>query len=361
MLGPRKMYAGTNPAASVRNHGTADDYFSYGSRSQVPTRRHYETPGVSDGPLSSPPKGSAKRLISRYEKMDSPRDHGTVLRNKSTRNRQYVYDYRAVAAAADSVELSDLHAPEKRGQSGGGGGSKKDHSPLRQSLRNLFSVIKKGAGGLTKRKVGEEGVGRVLHRGDSLNGRKLEGKPFVTVPMGVEDDPIGHIGKRQKLTGSMFYLTRTIPLRDLDDRQLIPTGGVVSDWSIAGPGSEQQQLAWTSCNVTLDPSTRKMQLSSFNQEMQLVLHDISLAGCADIRSLSVSQLSERVAKLLDEASVKFEGELGRLKAFEVRFAERPTELFAVRSVKERAGWISAIWYESSNSRFLSYFIDRYLL
>lgn len=358
MLGPRKMYSGTT--ASVHNHST-DDYFSYGSRSQVPTHRHYEAPGVFDA-TPSPTKGSAKRLISQYERMDTPpAGTATLLRNKSTKNRQYVYDYRAVAA---SLEPSDLHAPEQGNKrshhefgQGGGGGSKKDHSPLRQSLRNLFSVIKKGAGGLTKRKVGDEGVGRVLHRGDSLNGRRPEEKVFsaiVNVPMGV-DAPIAQIGKRQKLTGSIFYLTRTLSLRDLD-HQLIPTGDISTDtdWSL-GPGSEH--LAWTSCNVTLDPSTRKMQLSSFNQEMQLVLHEISLAGCIDIRSLSVSQLSERVAKRLDEASVRFEGELGRLKAFEVRFDKRPKELFAVRSVKERAGWISAIWYGHQPLRLI--FIDWY--
>jgi hypothetical protein len=38
----------------------------------------------------------------------------------------------------------------------GGGGGKKENSPLGQSLRNPFSVLKKGAGGPTKKKGDDE-------------------------------------------------------------------------------------------------------------------------------------------------------------------------------------------------------------
>ncbi|KAF9529248.1 hypothetical protein CPB83DRAFT_273503 [Crepidotus variabilis] len=58
----------------------------------------------------------------------------------------------------------------------------------------------------------------------------------------------------------------------------------------------------------------------------------------------MSQLSEDEGKKLDEASVRLEGELGRLKAFEIKFpGKNARERFAAKSVKERAGWISAIW------------------
>lgn len=338
------MYSGAT--ASTQNHKFAvdsaiDDYFSYGSKSQVPTHRQYDAPGVSDATRT---KGEAKRLISQYERMSTPpAGTATLLRNKSTKNTQYVYDYRVVSS---SLEPSNLQTPEQESKRThhGFGGSKKDLSPLRQSLKNLFSVIKKGAGGLTKRK-GEDGVGRVLHHLDSLNGRPESQKKKVfdtysAVPMGM-GAPIAPTGRLRKLTGSIFYLTHALSFREADN-QLIPTSNIATkrDWSLES-GSEH--LVWTSCNVTLDPSTRKLRLSSFDQEMQLVLHEISITGCIDIRSLNASQLSEREAKLLDEASVKFEGELGRLKVFEVRFDKRPKEMFAARSVKERAGWISAIW------------------
>jgi hypothetical protein len=218
----------------------------------------------------------------------------------------------------------------------GGGGGKKEKSPIRQSLRNLFSVLKKGAGGLTKKKGddefgelpdGHDAIG-TLQKRRNLKGR-VDGPPAIHLNL-VKAKTLPSQAKT--MTGSLLYLTRILPPGELD--------------LCAKPVSSlMDNLAWTSCNVTLDPTSRKLHLSSFTSELQFVVHEISLTGCADIRSLSVSQLSEKEAKVLDEVSVKLEGELGRLKAFEMTFVDgRAKERFAAKSVKERAGWICAIWY-----------------
>ena len=171
--------------------------------------------------------------------------------------------------------------------------SLKEKSPIRQSLRNLLSVFKKGP--------------------------KTADPITSTIPKKVNS-------LLSPTTGSLLYLSR------------IPLPGQLDF-------SAKHELAWTVCNVTLDPASRKIHLSSFTSELQFVVHEINLSGCTDIRSLAVSHLSEREAKLLDEASVRSEGEIGKLRAFEICFRDgRPKERFAAKSVKVRAGWISAIWY-----------------
>lgn len=209
--------------------------------------------------------------------------------------------------------------------------NKKEKSPIRQSLRNLLSVFKKGAGGLNKKK-GEDDSSELSDPltpiGTLQKRRRSTVHGTSTIPK--KADTI--LSPPAPTTGSLLYLSRILPPGQLD--------------ICANPGPlSTDELAWTVCNVTLDPAARKLHLSSFTSELQFVVHDINLFGCADIRSLSVSQLSEKEAKLLDEASVRSEGEIGRLKAFEMCFLDgRPKERFAAKSVKERAGWISAIWY-----------------
>ncbi|KAJ3493014.1 hypothetical protein NLJ89_g11114 [Agrocybe chaxingu] len=110
---------------------------------------------------------SAKRLIDRYERLSTPPPRtGTgpnaPLRQKSTRSYQYVYDYRAEAGHSNYLAMperglgSDSKFKQKYGLGDATGAGRKDtqkdRSPIRQSLRSLLSVFKKGAGGLAKRK-----------------------------------------------------------------------------------------------------------------------------------------------------------------------------------------------------------------
>lgn len=93
---------------------------------------------------------------------------------------------------------------------------------------------------------------------------------------------------------------------------------------------------WTNCSVTLD--ARKLILSFTD----LSVHEIALSDCTDIRSLSSSQLDHIP-----------HGD--NVKVFEVLFLGKTRERFAARSVRERAGWISAIWFVCHYSFLLSLF------
>lgn len=115
-----------------------------------------------------------------------------------------------------------------------------DKSPISQSIRNLFSVLKKGAA--------------------------------------KKDD-----------TRSLFYLS-----------------------TISG---------WESCTAVLHRDPPKLVLST----MQLVTHEIILAGCVDVRSSHLDHPPD-------------------LSPFEIKFPGRNAkEIFAAHSAKDRAAWISSIW------------------
>ncbi|KAF8813861.1 hypothetical protein BYT27DRAFT_7180635 [Phlegmacium glaucopus] len=224
-------------------------------------------------------QNSTKLLINRFEVLGTPPlpDLPPLARIKSTRKQQYVYDYNQPAnslATPDNDKLK-LH--------------KKEKSPIRQSIRNLLSVLKKGTSGLSKKSDDKLPVGRQDSTKDST---KESSKPRPS---------------RKKQTGSLLYLTH-----------------------------EQGSLAWTTCNATLEEN--KIVLASFTSNMELRVHEIVLSHCADIHSLSLVQLGPEDAALLDAVV-----DSDKMKFFEILFEGGSREKFAAKSVRERAGWISAIW------------------
>jgi len=303
MLGPRTMDAGTPPLA-----------------------------GASFDARYPPPLTPAQRLIERYERLNTPPPHTPppVSPEKSTLKRQYVYNYRDSPSnrAAESLAMPD--SVRDRGLKDGriqGFGAKKDKSPIRQSLRNLFSVIKKGAGGLAKRRS-EDRLG--LATGAAPPGTKLspasssaDERNEFEGSVAMKANPVATTARLQKkrITGPLFYLTHGAPT-------LL---------------SSPCRLVWTSCSVTLDVDARKLLVTSFTgpgTDIELCIHEILLSQCTDIRSLAVTQLSSEEKRALDEVVGP---EKETLRVFEVLFEGREKEKFAARSVKERAGWISAIW------------------
>ena len=219
-------------------------------------------------------QNSTKLLINRFEMLGTPPplpETPYLAREKSTRKQQYVYDYHNRALCTPDDKLKP---------------HKKDKSPIRQSIRNLLSVLKKGTTSSSKKPDDK----LVL---EELSSVKETSKPPL----------------RKKQTGSLLYLAR-----------------------------EQGSLAWTTCNVTLQEN--KIVLASFTPNMDLYLHEIPLFHCTDIHSLSHHQLDANEAALLDVAA-----DSPKIKIFEILFEGRSKEKFAAKSVKERAGWISAIWYE----------------
>ncbi|PPQ68030.1 hypothetical protein CVT25_014491 [Psilocybe cyanescens] len=286
----------------------------------------------------------AQRLIERYERLSTPSPPQTPPAERSTFRREYrtedAYSGRQYTGPGSLMTPMNVESHRRNGV---GTGLKKDRSPIRQSLKNLFSVLKKGAGGLTKRRsedrepllaLGVVGAGAVgaglltrpsedLGRGTNLKGHS-KASPAST---GSFSRP------KKKMTGSLHYLIHS---------------------SSFSPDSGTQNKTWTPCSVTLEPETHKLLVSSFTtgsgslpgEGMELYVHEIALSGCVNIRSLSATQLGAAEARLLlEEGGAQGEGD--KMKVFEILFEDgggRVREMFAARSVRERAGWISAIWY-----------------
>lgn len=286
-----------------------------------------------------PPLTPAQRLIERYERLNTPPPHTpphylAVSRKKSTFKTQYVYDYRDDPSDRAAESLATPDSVRDRGLKDGrihGFGAKKDKSPIRQSLRNLFSVIKKGAGGLAKRRSEDRlGSATGAARPGVTVATKLSPSSSSAVAdegnnseglLAVKANPVATTARPQKkrITGPLFYLTREAPI-------LL---------------SSPCQLVWTSCSVTLDVDARKLLVTSFTgPDIELCIHEILLPQCTDVRSLAATQLGNEERRALNEVVGP---EKETLRVFEVLFEGKEREKFAARSVKERAGWISAIW------------------
>jgi len=170
---------------------------------------------------------------------------------------------------------------------------KKDKSPIRQSLRNLFSVFKK---------VNVSGKYKLNESTTAIN---LPGQ-ILTSSSVLDFKPPG-----RKRTGPLLYLSRT-----------------------SQPSSSFPILpVWTACSVTVESNT--MVISWLTSHGNPSFHTIQLSNCTDVRSLSSQQLDAEECALLPDTE--------EFKVFEILFEGRPREKFAAISVRERAEWVSAIW------------------
>ncbi|KAH9485558.1 hypothetical protein JR316_0002468 [Psilocybe cubensis] len=311
---------GAGAGAGTMN-GTENTYDSASSPSSAAAAERHPNPCLTP----------AQRLIERYERLNTPPPPQTPPSERSTFRREYrTDDASASVERRYSAGTGALRTPlDAESHRTSGSGMKKDRSPIRQSLKNLFSVLKKGAGGLTKKRpeeresllaLGAAGVGLAgavhPYSEDSVRGINKALPPLA--------DASGR--PKKKMTGSLHYLTHS--------------------------SSSPDSISWAACSVTLEPETHKLQVSSFTpasgnlpgEGMELHIHEIALSRCVNIRSLSTAQLTSKEAQLLLEEG----GTQGidALKVFEILFEEgsgRSNEKFAARSVRERAGWIGAIW------------------
>ncbi|KJA27876.1 hypothetical protein HYPSUDRAFT_62913 [Hypholoma sublateritium FD-334 SS-4] len=282
-------------------------------RQQTPSAYHarHTTAEYGRG-QGDPPRTPAQRLIDQYERLSTPPlAVPSLQREKSTYRRQYVSDRARPVNDDQRLSEMEMRRPDKKGST-----FKKDgRSPIRQSLRNLLSVIKKGAEGISKRKSDD----RLPMPQSGLVGRPYESNrdilPSLPTVRAQQLVKTNAIPPRPRMTGPLLYLTRGPQLLSPD---------------IPGP------LIWKTCSVTID--THKLVVSSFIGDVDTSVHEISLAHCTDIRSLSPTQLTEEEISVLSRVP-----EAECMRIFEMQFDDQRREKFAAKSVRERAGWISAIW------------------
>lgn len=178
--------------------------------------------------------------------------------------------------------------------------NKKDRSPIRQSICNLFSVFKK-----------VNVVGKFKSdQNTSIVDRPEQALYTSASPSVFDFKPLPPVKRK---TGPLLYLARTSHLSS--SLPILPV--------------------WTTCTATIE--TNMILISWLTAHGNPSIYTISLSNCTDVRSLSSQQLDAEERALLPKGDTK------ELKVFEILFEGRTREKFAATSVQERAEWVSAIW------------------
>lgn len=233
-------------------------------------------------------QGTTKELIGRYESLSQQQSATSPGATSSIEIPK-----RAPAAKAD--------ASDKKG---------KGRSPIRQSFRNLLSVFSK------KGKVGrgtpimEESTSIALEvkKPSPLHIRTATDLPLAKILIEAER-PHACTSPLPLCSGSLLHLCY--------------------------PQSADMLPVWTSCDVVLHPSHLLVTwLTNLGNPSTSLF---SFEYCTDVRSLALSDLDATERNLLPA------NEGTDLKPFELLFEGKAKEKFAAASVKERAGWVSAIW------------------
>lgn len=178
----------------------------------------------------------------------------------------------------------------------------KKRSPLRQSFRNILSVFGK--------KPKNKTTGAISSSSDD---------PFVA-------------------RSSSSEMSTSVALR---------SGSVL--YLCTSSGSSPLGSGWTPCTADLHPTHILLSLQNSTQT-------ISLSGCTDVRSVSLKDLDAKELESLPRSEGGDENPDGP-KVFEIVFGaggedgER-THRFAVRTVKDRAWWVSGIWSVFAVQRIL---------
>ncbi|KAH6913885.1 hypothetical protein BKA70DRAFT_1396759 [Coprinopsis sp. MPI-PUGE-AT-0042] len=208
----------------------------------------------------------------------------------------------------------------------------KDKSPLRHSFRNILSLLKEKKGKFTSGDL--KPVLRPSPSSKSATTKLHKDLPLLpAAPASAE----GSSPSRGQ-SGTLIYL--------ISKHAAAASGSPIP----ASPGAP----IWTTSSILLNHG--KITVSWFAEDatsssMVPRVHEISLVGCTDIRSITPDALDPKSIQAFsswrpDDPSGIGGGEgtpLDDLKIFEILFERRPREVFAVRNVRERAKWISVLW------------------
>ncbi|KAJ3533011.1 hypothetical protein NM688_g7343 [Phlebia brevispora] len=244
---------------------------------------------------------------------DPTSDAPPLVRRPTTRELIGRYEsMTSTTSGRSSGKASSLEFPQRNTTSKTSTEDKKGkgRSPIRQSFRNLLSVFSK------KGKLSRDSTAATLVS-ESSSGMAIELKkpsPFH-IPTASELPLIKENVQTPACTSPM----------DLHSGTLL---------HLCYPDTKDAFPVWTECNVILHPShiliTWHTNLGNPSTSI------ITFEQCTDVRSLGLADLDPTERTLLPTAP-------DDLKPFELLFEGRAREKFAAVSVKERAGWVSAIW------------------
>lgn len=204
----------------------------------------------------------------------------------------------------------------------------KGRSPIRQSFRSFLSVFSK------KSKTTRDAS---LHVADLLDSQNLQPTtpeacstathPTSPPPLPSKSPNLLQIPvRRETILSQHSGDACTTPLPLYSGKLLYLCRPVLPDGL----------PVWISCDVTLHHSHIIVTwLSALGNPSSSL---VQLSGCGDVRSLSHDDLNPTEEGLLPD-----DPQSGEQRVFELLFEGRSREKFAASSVKERAGWVNAVW------------------
>ena len=268
------------------------------SRDAEPYGPYFSIPLKANSKPALSRRGTTKELIGRYESLST---EGV----RSGRRKH------SPSPSVAGQHIAEPQIEEKRG---------KGRSPIRQSFRNLLSVF--GKRGKTAREAS-------LHVSDLLEESEEYRSPGSKYEDASPSVPTRSLPTLQVPTEGAHYLDPaacTTPIALHSGRLHYLCNPVLPDGL----------PVWIDCDVTLHSTHLVVtwRSNSGNPSSSLV----HLPQCTDVRSLNVTDLDPVEASLLPAGA-----DAGEWKIFELLFEGRAREKFAVSSVKERAGWVSAVW------------------
>ncbi|KZT69559.1 hypothetical protein DAEQUDRAFT_811327 [Daedalea quercina L-15889] len=292
---PNEQYLSRESALQIiGEHNDAEPYGPYFS-----LQRNSPASTPSSG-LSR--RGTTKELIGRFESM-SPTKSPSKYRQETP-----------------SMRPGSYPAIEKTNK----------RSPIRQSIRNFLSVFKKSA----NKTSGERSeLSSVTEDTDTevISGRTSSSATSVYASRNPSMLSVPQISEaRQSLS------ICTTPISPTAARH----SGPVLHLCRPSTSSAGIHPIWTHCTAAVH-STHLL-LTSETPGGNPSTSIVAFQKCADVRSLSSTELGPNERAMLPSPNV--EGGEGQVwKIFELLFEGRPREKFAVRSVGERAAWVSKIW------------------
>ena len=205
----------------------------------------------------------------------------------------------------------------------------KNKSPLRQSIRNLLSTLKKGAGKSGEAISAAKGKGVRKHgTGEFV----LECPPQVPEKDSVTGEHPAFPSKpsREQVTELQHRLPVDKVL-DINHDKADFSGPI---WYLSKDGTA---VAWNLCNGVIEGRKLSVTWFSHDDSNHRVL-EVDLSRCIDVQSLTNSDMNQEDLELLNERE-----ETRKLKVIELVSRSRQTDRFAVRNFGERAAWVTALW------------------
>ncbi|KXN90983.1 hypothetical protein AN958_03050 [Leucoagaricus sp. SymC.cos] len=214
----------------------------------------------------------------------------------------------------------------------------KSRSPLRQSIRNLLSTLRKGATKSSEVTTAAKAV--YTHAPAVLVGEYPSQLPekdgSIVAHLRNSKNALHSQQANDSVTIGRPPYPSCTPQVSSDGYINVNFSGPIWHWStLSGTGP-----AWDHCKGVIQD--RKLNVTWFSpgDAVHLVL-EVDLSRCINVRTLTNGDLSE--AEL---AALSQQEDTRDLKIFELVSQSREKDKFAVRNLGERAAWISALWYEA---------------